>query len=165
MINPQSINPSTLPSVSLPDREQLPTTPCVYFAIDEQGVVQYIGRSVNPQARWRCHHRYQQLSGMSGIKISYLLLEEAELLPEVEAALISFFQPRLNRECQESRVGSLRGVCMKRLSASIPDKLYERLEKLAEFEGRSVSNLVSYLLEHSLERKIEGYKNERGDRQ
>lgn len=49
---------------------------------------------------------------------------------------------------------------MKRLSASIPDKLYDRLEKLAEFEGRSVSNLVSYLLEQSVERKVEGYKKE-----
>ncbi|WP_083468857.1 ribbon-helix-helix domain-containing protein [Nostoc piscinale] len=49
---------------------------------------------------------------------------------------------------------------MKRLSASIPDKLYERLERLAESEGRSVSNLVSYLLEYSIERKIEGYEKE-----
>lgn len=52
---------------------------------------------------------------------------------------------------------------MKRLSASIPDKLYERLEKLADFEGRSVSNLVSYLLEQSVERKIDGYKKEGQD--
>lgn len=49
---------------------------------------------------------------------------------------------------------------MKRLSASIPDKLYDRLERLAEFEGRSVSNLVSYLLEQSVERKVEGYRKE-----
>jgi predicted DNA-binding protein len=47
---------------------------------------------------------------------------------------------------------------MKRLSASIPDKLYERLEALAEHEGRSVSNLVSYLLEHGLDLKIQGYE-------
>lgn len=49
---------------------------------------------------------------------------------------------------------------MKRLSASIPDKLYSRLEKLAEKEGRSVSNLVSYLLEHSIDIKIAGYEKE-----
>jgi len=47
---------------------------------------------------------------------------------------------------------------MKRLSASIPDKLYERLEALAEHEGRSVSNLVSYLLEHGLDLKLQGYE-------
>lgn len=51
----------------------------------------------------------------------------------------------------------MQAKAMKRLSASIPDKLYQRLEKLADHEGRSVSNLVAYLLEHSLEEKLEGY--------
>ncbi len=43
-INPATIDPLALPSVSLQERSQLPTTPCIYFAIDSQGVVQYIGR-------------------------------------------------------------------------------------------------------------------------
>jgi len=46
---------------------------------------------------------------------------------------------------------------MKRLSASIPDKLYARLEKLAAHEGRSVSNLVGYLLESSIDMKLLTY--------
>ena len=46
---------------------------------------------------------------------------------------------------------------MKRLSASIPDKLYQRLEKLADHEGRSISNLVAYLLEQSIDQKLDGY--------
>ena len=46
---------------------------------------------------------------------------------------------------------------MKCLSASIPDKLYEWLEKLADHEGRSVSNLVSYLLEQSVDQKLLTY--------
>lgn len=46
---------------------------------------------------------------------------------------------------------------MKCLSASIPDKLYERLEKLADHEGHSVSNLVSYLLEQSVDQKLLTY--------
>jgi metal-responsive CopG/Arc/MetJ family transcriptional regulator len=45
------------------------------------------------------------------------------------------------------------GATMKRLSASIPDKLFERLEELADYEGRSVSNLVSYLLERSIDER------------
>ena len=51
---------------------------------------------------------------------------------------------------------------MKRLSASIPDKLYDRLERLADHEGRSVSNLVGYLLEHSLDVKLQGYSQAGG---
>jgi predicted transcriptional regulator len=44
---------------------------------------------------------------------------------------------------------------MKRLSASIPDRVYEQLEKLASKDGRSISNLVSYLLEQSIDKRIE----------
>jgi hypothetical protein len=44
---------------------------------------------------------------------------------------------------------------MKRLSASIPDRLFLQLERLASLEGRSVSNLVSYLLERSIDDRLE----------
>ena len=44
---------------------------------------------------------------------------------------------------------------MKRLSASIPDRVYEQLEKLAVKDGRSISNLVSHLLEQSIDKRIE----------
>jgi metal-responsive CopG/Arc/MetJ family transcriptional regulator len=44
---------------------------------------------------------------------------------------------------------------MKRLSASISDRLYDRLEDLAKEEGRSVSNLVAYLLERSVDARFE----------
>ncbi len=44
---------------------------------------------------------------------------------------------------------------MKRLSASIPDRVYDQLEKLAVKDGRSISNLVSYLLEHSIDKRLE----------
>jgi len=35
--------------------------------------------------------------------------------------------------------------------ASIPDRLAEKLDKRAESEGRSRSDLISYLLERSME--------------
>ncbi|MEH1865915.1 MAG: hypothetical protein V7K69_13040 [Nostoc sp.] len=39
VINPATIDPLALPSRSLCERSELPTTPCIYFAIDSQGVV------------------------------------------------------------------------------------------------------------------------------
>ncbi|NER99445.1 MAG: GIY-YIG nuclease family protein [Symploca sp. SIO1B1] len=70
MINPTTINPLTLPSVPLSQRSQLPTTPSIYFAIDTQGVVQYIGRSINPRQRWVSHHHFHELSNIGGVKIA-----------------------------------------------------------------------------------------------
>ena len=52
---------------------------------------------------------------------------------------------------------------MKRLSASISDRLYERIEELAKEEGRSVSNLVAYLLERSVDARIEMHLAVKGD--
>lgn len=96
MINPSAVDVAALPSVPLADRNALPAEPCIYFAIDAQGVVQYVGRSVNPKQRWRQHHRYEDLSVMSGVRISYLFVD-SEVIDATERALISWFNPPLNR--------------------------------------------------------------------
>ncbi len=97
MINPSTINPLTLPSVALEERSQLPITPCIYFAIDSEGVVQYIGRAENLKQRWVSHHRYEYLKLCSQVKISYLQIDDIVFLPEIEAALIRHFDPPINR--------------------------------------------------------------------
>ena len=96
MIKPSELNLSSLPSVSIENRSQLPSTPCIYFAIDALGVVQYIGRSVNPKFRWVAHHKQSTLQKIGSIKISYLFIDLPELLPSIEEALIEWFQPQLN---------------------------------------------------------------------
>jgi DNA-binding XRE family transcriptional regulator len=96
MLDPQAINPLTLPSVPLEMRSLLPQTPCIYFAIDSQGMVQYIGQSGNLQLRWECHHRQKQLELVDGITIAWLTIDSPQLLIEIEAALINWFNPPLN---------------------------------------------------------------------
>jgi DNA-binding Xre family transcriptional regulator len=96
LIAPNSINPLSLPSVLLEERASLPTTPCIYFAIDSQGVVQYIGRSKNPRQRWKGHSKGVELAYMGGVRIAYMEVTAPELLPEIEAALIEWFKPSLN---------------------------------------------------------------------
>jgi hypothetical protein len=44
---------------------------------------------------------------------------------------------------------------MKRLAAYLPDPIYEELEKWADVEKRSLSNLVGYLLEASVRERLE----------
>lgn len=39
----------------------------------------------------------------------------------------------------------------KKVFASVSDQLAEKLEKRSEIEGRSLSNLISYLLEREME--------------
>jgi metal-responsive CopG/Arc/MetJ family transcriptional regulator len=57
---------------------------------------------------------------------------------------------------------------MKRLSAYLPDPVFDKLDSWAAEEKRSLSNLVSYLLEKAIDErekdKAGQQDNDRGDR-
>ena len=96
MINPSEINLSSLPWLPLEERSAFPRQPAIYFAIDAQDQIQYIGRSIDPKLRWSGHHRYEQLAAIERVRIAYLFVDSPELLPGIEAALIDWFDPPLN---------------------------------------------------------------------
>lgn len=98
MINPSSLDLFSLPYISIKEKSMFPDIPGIYFAIDSENNIQYIGRSINIRKRWLNHHRYRQLSSMEGVKIAYLHIDSVELLHEIEKALIAYFKPSLN--CQ-----------------------------------------------------------------
>lgn len=96
MIDPQSLDLSALPWIPLDATAGFPAKPGIYFAIDSNGVIQYIGRSKDVRTRWKNHHRFDDLQAIGGIKIAYLFFDAPELLPEIESALIAWFDPPLN---------------------------------------------------------------------
>lgn len=100
MLDPSTINPLALPSVPLEDRRQLPTDPCIYFAIDSQNAVQYIGQSNNVRRRWAGHGQKQHLEKMDGVRIAYWQVQPS-LLKGFEEILIEKYCPPLN--CLDAR--------------------------------------------------------------
>jgi hypothetical protein len=119
MIKPSELDLSSLPWLPLNAVLAFPRQPAVYFAIDSQHRVQYIGRSVDPKTRWSKHHCYKQLNSIGGICIAYLFIESSELLPEVEQALIQWFRPPLN----------IAGLNQRQLSVSSQPMQVERTER------------------------------------
>lgn len=101
MIDPKNLNIESLPSVGIESRNLLPPRPSVYFAVDTQSRIQYIGRSLNTKTRWAKHSKLKDLLPLGDIKICYLLLPENVLL-FVENVLIEYFQPPLNFAKQDS---------------------------------------------------------------
>lgn len=129
MIVPAQVNPALLPSVRLESRKQLPENPCIYFAIDPQNTIQYIGRSVNPRQRWQSHHRFKQLNQMGGVKIAYLDVSDPELLPEIEEALIQHFSPILNGRNPMRKVDAFPGRSRpSRISDEVRKQLFAAIE-------------------------------------
>lgn len=144
MFNPSTITPAALPSVSLIDRNRLPSKPCIYFAIDAQGVVQYIGRSANPRKRWRQHHCAPALAEMENVRIAYLLID-ADLLHNVELALIEWFNPPLNRPSGLQPRETMYESAKKRRQLLATDQGWDGFKALAASMDLSASELVERL--------------------
>jgi hypothetical protein len=141
-MNLLGIDFSTLPSLPLASRSGLPACPAVYFALEGDHIL-YIGRSVNLQQRWMAHRRYRQLKGISNVRIAWLECSDPSLLPEIEAALIEYFQPSLNGKLIPPQD-------IARIVFHAPDEIKEKLERLAMKRLRSVSNLVRLIVEEEI---------------
>lgn len=148
-------NIRTLPSVALEDRSELPNTPCIYFAIDSNNVVQYIGQTANANKRWKSngHHKYEKLSQLLSVRIAYLETD-IDLLNDIEKALIEYFDPPLNgrkgvnfgrpASSQEQRLRT------KTIQSYVDKDFYEQVKVIAQYNNCSVSNLVVQLLDKKI---------------
>lgn len=97
------IDPLTLPSLPLTERQKFPKIAAVYFAIGLSGAILYIGRSRNLATRWSVHHRYLELKTIGNVRIAWLHCSNESLLPDIEEALIKHFIPPLNRAPNQNR--------------------------------------------------------------
>ncbi|MDJ0634921.1 MAG: GIY-YIG nuclease family protein [Xenococcaceae cyanobacterium MO_188.B29] len=79
MFEPETVDLSELPSFPLSWKKALPKTSGIYFAIDSEDVIHYIGMSKNINNRWISHHRYEQLLEMEDIKLAWLEVSDIKL--------------------------------------------------------------------------------------
>lgn len=135
-MNPSTINPLTLPSLPLTERSRLPSCAAIYFALSNEEIF-YIGRTTNLRQRWTVHHLLKQLLSKKLVRVAWLECSDTNLLPEIEAALIDYFKPLLNKRF---------GVANKKLNAIIPDETWEALEEIAKQEMRTKSQMAAILL-------------------
>ena len=92
------IDPLQLPSIPLSELNKLPDCTAIYFAMDSQNRVLYVGQDSNLVARCKNHHRkYQleQLDKISPVRVAWQTWNEEDL-SEAEKYLIKNFQPLLN---------------------------------------------------------------------
>lgn len=164
MINPKDLDLNTLPWLPLTEKVSFPEQPAIYFAIDANDVIQYIGRSKNPRQRWRQHHRYKELNAIAGIKIAYLFIDRLELFSEIEKALIAWFNPCLNEVVPSEleprlikgsdRNRDVKKVCIAELreaknltQSELADAINADVSTVRNFErGRSGINMIKRLI-------------------
>jgi GIY-YIG catalytic domain len=81
----------------------LPTIAGIYFAIEEDEEVAYIGQSLNIRQRWRTHHVQGDLCDLTSlesarrVRLAWLAVEDAQERDRLERSFIRKFRPRLNQ--------------------------------------------------------------------
>lgn len=89
---------SRLPSVPLSQKANLDRHSAIYFALDSNNKVWYVGRAINLFIRWRKHHRFAQLCEINRTNPVRLAWWECnpEQLKQAEDRLIKVYKPVLN---------------------------------------------------------------------
>ena len=144
MIDPKALDMSSIPSVYLESKSELPRESAIYFAIDSQRRIQYIGRSSDIKQRWMQHHKFSELTSIGNVRIAYLCMD-VDILPSVERALIEWFQPPLNKSL--SGVNSLETTKNVRIEAS----LHALLKILAVKKGIKLEDIANEAILEYLE--------------
>lgn len=98
MINPANIDLSELPCAGFKDRHSFPSTPCVYFVLNTENKVLYIGKATCASNRWYTHHQQQNLETLNAVKLAWILVDNKIALTAIESAMIYYFSPPLNQK-------------------------------------------------------------------
>jgi DNA-binding Xre family transcriptional regulator len=110
----EQINPFSLPSVRLEDKNKLPKDAGIYFVIANAEIL-YIGKSINLQQRWLSHHRTNQLQSYGEVIIAWFTFmgQENKDLDELEEKCIEYFNPSLNNiDVPKEFAGSKSSNCL-----------------------------------------------------
>ena len=170
MINPQRLDLKSLPWLPLYEKAIFPTRSAIYFAIDNQGNVQYIGRTQNVRHRWAKHHKYDELRDIGNIKIAYLFLDAPELLLEAETALIEWFKPPLNiidnpATHKELEQGQPRAKDVVYVRARVPKNIHLRFKIEALKAGKDMDKIINELIEKWLAEVAPDFDPEEDERE
>jgi excinuclease UvrABC nuclease subunit len=95
-IDPAQIDLTALPSLSLAQRQTLPRCAALYFVVEPDNTIVYIGRAVSLQQRWKSHRCVHLYAGQPQMRLVWLAVSDPTLLPGIETACIAFFEPRDN---------------------------------------------------------------------
>lgn len=85
-----------LPSLDFQHRQGLPLVSALYFVLDDQLNVMYIGQTANLHDRWRSHHRARQMRA-NVHRIYWVEIPDDARRADAETRAIAHFGPIWNR--------------------------------------------------------------------
>lgn len=143
---PTEIDVLTLPSLPFERRNDLPNIAAIYFVLSGKGDMLYIGRTKKLCFRFLSHHRLSDFKQTAQVRIAYLTVTDATLLPSIEKAMIAYFDPPLN--CLRTARGSVEYV---QTAFRLPLDVLQALRKGAKAADRPLNRQVICMLRKALE--------------
>lgn len=144
MISAAALDFNGLQSVSLEGKGQLPNVAAVYFAIDADSHVLYVGTSRSLKSRWSSHHLIAQLKSIGSIRIAWLEINNEFDRKEAEAAYIRHFRPRFNLREEDGKKSMI--------ASYFTQEVAELIVALAARSGISVSKYTRQAIYERIER-------------
>lgn len=144
-MTPATIDVLTLPCLPLGERKALPLCPALYFVLNVENAIVYIGRTKSLQQRWIAHHKGFRES--EGLRIAWLSVDDPVLLSSIETACIAYFDPPLNGDQKRHEPRPEYVSVSLRLSKELLNILREEARR----EHRSVRAQIEVILEPWIE--------------
>lgn len=157
-----SVNLAELPTVAFTERKALPDVPAVYFVLDGNGDMLYIGQSLSIARRWVSHSHHKKLRLLGARRIAWLTVSDPSLLLQVERACIEHFQPSVNGKLGRPPVDEPLDM---NLTVRITPHLYERLEHISAATGLSIGTMLRDVIERWATREERALRQPRARRE
>lgn len=132
MIDAKIINPFSLPSVSIDERDSLPKVAAIYFALSGEEIL-YIGKANCLRERWGSHHRMRNIAIFDNARIAWCPFGAGVNLAEIERVCIKHFNPRLNHAVIPEELVGTPGV-----SVRLPIGTQQHLMDIATRTGHDI---------------------------
>jgi len=132
----------------------LPNVAAIYFVLGDNNQVLYVGRAKSLCFRWQSHHRLADFKKIPELHIAYLTFTDAMLLPDIEKALIAYFDPPFNNYWPHPSKFRQTSV---RVDATILRKARFYLDE----ENKSIQEFLSEQLERYVEEREQASDRQR----
>jgi len=121
----------------------------IYFVVNGERDIIYIGRAVHLAHRWMHHHRIDYLSALTRVTIAWLAVDDITLLNAIEKACIVHFSPLINGKCLTPR--ATRTIVKKVLITFEEDRaIVAQLDRIAAEQSTSRSTIIRQLIRKAI---------------
>lgn len=123
----ENLNIDCLPWLPLSFYKTFPKASGIYFVVDDESSVYYIGRSENINRRWLDHPQINNLRNLKNTKVAFLFLDST-FLNDVESKMIELFNPPLNKTISKLKTANvLPGITVKLIKEMSVENLGKKI--------------------------------------